>query len=64
MMQSGSKMSSIPSSTPGSLRDAAKETIIIRKWFLPRPLLAEDNPVVYYKTPLSKIPVGRIIRYF
>ena len=42
----------------------AKGPILLPRKFPPRTLLSEPNPKVYYKTPLSQIPVGGRLIHF
>jgi hypothetical protein len=38
--------------------EVARGPILLPRKLPPRTLLSEPNPEVYYKTPLSQIPVG------
>ncbi|CAG2193387.1 unnamed protein product [Mytilus edulis] len=44
------------------LREVARGPIPLPRKLPPRTLLSEPNPEMYYKTPLSQLPVGGVIR--
>ncbi|CAG2228068.1 unnamed protein product [Mytilus edulis] len=52
------KKSSIPRSKPNSFKRGGKRANPLPREVAPQMVLSEPNPEMYYKTPLSQLPVG------